>query len=114
MPGLLSPAAHVRPFAEWLLEHDLPALGDERRAAAVGFVVHRVEDLPSPIAAGVAVMAVAARVLLTVPGGRAVLSALTRRPVPGVGEYVRLVRSLGYAYVWDAWPDTRPDGSLPR
>ena len=29
---------------------------------------------------------------------------LARRPVPVLGEYVRLVRSLAYAYVWDTWP----------
>ena len=28
-----------------------------------------------------------------------------------LGEYVRLVRSLAYAYVWETWPDTAPDGA---
>ena len=25
---------------------------------------------------------------------------------PSLGDYVRLLRSLGYAYVWETWPDT--------
>ena len=32
-------------------------------------------------------------------------------PLPLLGEYVRLIRSLGYAYVWETWPQTRPTGA---
>ena len=113
MSGLLSPTEHVRPFADWLLARDLPGLGDERRRDAVGFVARRVDGLPAPMALGVGSIAMVVRVLLAAPGGRAVVGFVAARPLPLVGEYVRLVRSLGYAYVWDAWPDTRSDGSLP-
>ena len=113
MSGLLSPTEHVRPFADWLLARDLPGHGDERRNHPVGFVARRVDGLPAPKALGVGAIALVARVLLVVPGGRAVLGFVARRPLPLVGEYVRLVRSLGYAYVWDAWPDSRSDGSRP-
>ena len=51
--------------------------------------------------------------LLIFPGGTIILGFVARRPLPLAGDYVRLVRSLGYAYVWDAWPDTSPDGSSP-
>ena len=113
MPGLLSPTAHVRPFADWLLARDLPGLDAARRRTTVGFVTRRMDDLPEPIQLGVLLIALAARALLSLPGGTAVLGLATRRPLPLAGEYVRLIRSLGYAYVWDAWPDTAPDGSSP-
>lgn len=112
MPGPLSPSTHVRPFADWLLGRDLPGLEAGRRRAAVDFVSHRVESLPSPIALGVGVIAPCFRALLRIPGGRAVAGFLAAHPVPIAGEYVRLVRSLAYAFVWDEWPDARADGSL--
>jgi hypothetical protein len=113
MSALLSPTEHVRPFADWLLARDLPGLGDDRRRDAVRFVARRVDGLPAPMALGVGAIALVTRALLVVPGGVVVLGFVARRPLPLVGEYVRLVRSLAYAYVWDAWPDTRSDGSRP-
>ncbi len=113
MPGLLSPTPHVRPFADWLLARDLPGLGADRRRATVGFVLRRMDDLPEPMQLGVLFIALAARLLLGFPGGTILLGFVARRPLPLAGDYVRLVRSLGYAYVWDAWPDTSPDGSSP-
>jgi hypothetical protein len=38
--------------------------------------------------------------------------ALSRRPLPLIGEYFRLIRSLSFAYVWETWPDTQPDGGI--
>ena len=113
MSGLLSPTAHVQPFADWLLARDLPGLADARRDETVRFVIRRVDGLPTPMALGVAAIAIVSRAVLAVPGGHALLGALAARPLPVVGEYVRLVRSLGYAYVWDTWPDSRSDGSRP-
>ena len=60
---------------------------------------------------GVTLIAALFRGLLAVPGGGAVVDFLSRTPLPLLGEYVRLVRSLGYAYIFETWPDTRPDGS---
>jgi hypothetical protein len=34
-------------------------------------------------------------------------------PLPFVGEYPRLMRSLGFAYVWEHWPTTTPTGADP-
>ena len=41
------------------------------------------------------------------------LAALSHRPLPLLGEYFRLIRSLSIAYIWEKWPDTQPDGRLP-
>ena len=60
---------------------------------------------------GVTVIAAFFRGLLAVPGGDSVVRFLARAPLPLLGEYVRLVRSLGYAYIFETWPDTRADGS---
>ena len=49
--------------------------------------------------------------LVAVPGGRAVARFLVSKPLPLLGEYPRLIRSLGYAYVWERWPDTLPTGA---
>ncbi len=37
-----------------------------------------------------------------------------RLPVPLLAEFPRLVRSLGYAYIWETWPDTNVDGGTHR
>jgi hypothetical protein len=44
-------------------------------------------------------------------GRRRVVRLLAARPLPVVGDYVRLVRSLTYAYVWETWPATAADGA---
>ena len=36
---------------------------------------------------------------------------LSRTRLPVIAEYFRLVRSLGYAFVWETWPDTASDGT---
>ena len=38
------------------------------------------------------------------------IAVSTRIPLPFVSEYPRLIRSLAFAYVWERWPDTKPDG----
>lgn len=73
--------------------------------------MRRVDGLPSVMRIGVLMIAAVLRVALALPGGAAMLRVLARTPLPLVGEYVRLIRSLGYAYVWETWPDTRPDGA---
>jgi hypothetical protein len=100
----------VSPFAEQLLRRDLPRLPDERRRAVVSFACRRIDDLPSPIRLGVLAVAAVVRVLLVVPGAEPTVRLLAARPLPVVGEYVRLIRSLGYAYIWETWPATAADG----
>jgi len=96
----------VEPFADRLLAADVPSLAAERRGEAVAFVGRRVDVLPSVIRLGVTLIAGLYRVLIAVPGGWHVATRLVERPLPVLGEYPRLVRSLGYAYIWERWPDT--------
>ena len=101
----------VAPVAHEILAIDLPLLPDARRAAAVQFVCLRVDDLPDPTRLAVLAVAVAHRGVLVAPGGRHALRSLAARPVPLAGEFIRLVRSLATAYVWETWPGTGPDGA---
>ncbi|MCU1502821.1 MAG: hypothetical protein JWM12_2175 [Ilumatobacteraceae bacterium] len=96
----------VAPFADRLLAADVPALGVVQRAEVVAFVGRRVDGLPGFIRLGVTGVAAVFRVLLPLPGGWRIVSALSRRPLPLLGEYPRLVRSLAYAYIWERWPQT--------
>ena len=68
--------------------------------------------LPSPMRIGVGVVAVAVAGAGRLVGGGRVVRLLAARPLPVLGEYVRLVRSLGYAYVWETWPATTPTGGV--
>lgn len=60
---------------------------------------------------GVLVIAAVVRVVMLLPGSDVVLRFLARSALPLLGEYVRLIRSLGYAYIWETWPQTRADGA---
>lgn len=103
----------VGPFADRLLALDFPALELARREQAIAFAIRRVDGLPSVMNAGVLLIAALFHLLLKLPGNDAILRFFARTPLPLLGEYVRLVRSLGYAYIFETWPDTRPDGSAP-
>ena len=100
----------VGPFADRLLAFDFPALDDARRGQVVAFVARRVDGIPSVMRIGVIIIATLVRAAIVV-GGDAVVGLLARHHPPVIREYVRLVRSLGYAYIWETWPDTRPDGA---
>jgi hypothetical protein len=101
----------VGPFADRLLALDFPGLEPSRRSEAVDFAVRRVDGLPSIMRFGVLVIGAAVHGLLRLPGTSRTLGFLARTSLPLLGEYVRLVRSLGYAYVFETWPTTRADGS---
>jgi hypothetical protein len=103
----------VGPFAERLLIDDLPKLATERRREVVAFVAHRVDSLPSFTRFGVLAIGSVFRVLLAVPGGWGVARILMKLPLPFVAEYPRLMRSLSFAYVWEHWPTTTPNGDEP-
>ena len=103
----------VGPFADLLLTTDLPQLPADRRAQVVQFVQRRTQSVPSFTRFGVTVISLFYRVLITLPGGRQAARFLMSQPLPLLGEYPRLVRSLGYAYIWERWPDTLPSGA-PR
>ena len=53
------------------------------------------------------------RAVVALPGSGRFVSWLILHPVPLLGEYVRMIRSLAYTYVWERWPLALPDGSLP-
>jgi len=101
----------VGPFADRLLALDLPELDRPRRAEVVAFAARRVDGLPSIMRIGVLIIATLFRVALLVPGSSAFVRFVARTPLPLFGEYVRLIRSLGYAYVWETWPGTQPTGA---
>lgn len=63
---------------------------------------------------GVSAVAFAVGAAARVVGTGRVVAVLRRWPVPLVSEYVRLVRSLAYAHVWEHWPDSGADGGSPR
>jgi hypothetical protein len=100
----------VQPFADRLLANDLPHLDDERRAEVTAFTLRRIDSMPSVVRAGVLAIAAPLRLALALPLRDRVVRFLGAHPLPVAGEYVRLLRSLGYAYVWETWPDTRADG----
>lgn len=101
----------VGPFADRLLTLDLPDLDRGRRNEVVAFATRRVDGLPSVMRIGVLVIAALFRVAVLVPGSDVFVRFVGRTPLPLFGEYVRLLRSLGYAYVWETWPDTLPTGA---
>lgn len=103
----------VAPFADLQLAGELPRLPADRRDEVVRFIERRVRVVPSFTRFGIIVIALAYRALIAVPCGRRAARFVAGRPIPVIGEYPRLIRSLGFAYVWDRWPDTMPDGS-PR
>jgi hypothetical protein len=101
----------VGPFADAVLAADLPLLPADRRAEAVQFVQRRVAVIPSFTRFGVTVIGLLYRGLLVAPRGTTIARFLSSQPLPLLGEYPRLVRSLGYAYIWERWPDTMPNGA---
>ena len=101
----------VEQFADRLLAVDLPALTPERRAKAVSFTGGRIATLPSPMRFGLTIVAFVVAGGARLVGLARVARLLAGRPLPVVGDYVRLVRSLAYTYVWETWPSTGPDGA---
>ena len=101
----------VGPFADLLLIAELPGLSGGRRAEVVEFVQRRANAVPSFTHFGLTMIALLYRGVMAAPGGRRVAQFLSSKPIPLLGEYPRLIRSLGYAYVWERWPDTLPNGA---
>jgi hypothetical protein len=105
------PPGSIARFSDRVVAHDLPALPADRRAQTVAFAGRRIALLPSPIKLGVGIVAIVVDGVGGLVGLGRLVGLLAARPLPLLGEYVRLVRSLTYAYVWDTWPDTEPDGA---
>ncbi len=107
------PPRSVARFADGLLETDLPLLGHDRREETVEFIARRVQVLPSLMRFGVLTIGAVVDAVSLVVGRTAARRFVTNVPLPLVSEYPRLVRSLGYAYIWETWPDTNVDGGRP-
>lgn len=105
------PTRLVAAFSDQVLANDLPALPPDRRAEVVAFAGRRIAGLPSPMKVGVGLVSVIVGAAGRLVGLPRLVRVLAAHPLPVVGDYVRLVRSLGYAYIWETWPTTRPDGS---
>ena len=101
----------VARFADILLAHDLPGLPDRSRSEAVAFIERRVGVLPSVTRFGLVTIAALVGVVLRVAGADRTIALVTAVPLPLLAEYPRLIRSLGYAFVWETWPATQADGT---
>ncbi|MFN3254255.1 MAG: hypothetical protein ACE37B_01035 [Ilumatobacter sp.] len=106
-----APPTAVGRFADWLLGVDLPELPEDRRREVVAFVERRVAVLPSFTRFGVRVIAASVDAIARAVGIDRIGRLVLRLPLPLVSEYPRLVRSLGYAFIWETWPSTAVDGA---
>jgi len=104
----------VARFADGLLAADLPRLPEDRRRDAVDFIGRRLGVLPSITRFGVLVIAAVVHAVGALVGHARVRRLVLRLPLPLLAEYPRLIRSLGYAYIWETWPDTDVDGGANR
>ena len=98
----------VTPFASDLLQHDFCDLDRRVRDETVAFIVRRLEIIPSIARLGVIVIAAVVRLLMLALPLRVCLGLVTR--VPLASEYVRLLRSLAFARIWETEPSTGPTG----
>ena len=110
MSDTVSTSRPVARFADGLLGADLPALAAERRAEAVAFIGRRVRVLPSITRFGVLGIGGFVEGLGMLIGHDRARRIAVSLPLPLLSEYPRLVRSLGYAFIWETWPATTVDG----
>ena len=97
--------------ADGVLRRELPALPEDRRAETVEFVCRRARSVPGPLRLGVMVLSIAASVGIGRFGEERTVTFLSSTGLPFVGELARMVRSLGFAFIWETWPSTSPDGA---
>ena len=98
-------------FADRLITLELPDLPPSARLETVAFVCRRASQVPSPLRLGVMVLTLGVGVAQRLAGIDRTTRFLRNSTLPFVGELPRMVRSLGFAYVWETWPDTSPTGS---
>ena len=113
MSGKVNTPSTVARFADGLLSNELPLLSDDRRREAIDFIGRRVHVLPSLTRFGVLLIGRVVDIAGMVIGHANVRRLVTTVPIPLLAEYPRLVRSLGFAYVWETWPDTTVEGGRP-
>jgi hypothetical protein len=109
----LRPSGPFGRFADDLLQLELPDLPDARRLETVTFVCRRADQIPTPLRLGIIVLTFAVGLAQRALGLRRTTGLLRSTPLPLIGELARMVRSLGFTYVWETWPDTTPTGARP-
>lgn len=109
--GPLRPDGPFGRFAAELLAVELPDLPDERRVSTVEFVCRRAAQVPAPLRLGIMVLSVLVGVARRCIGAERTTAFLRSTSLPFVGELARMVRSLGFAFVWETWPSTQPAGA---
>lgn len=109
---LLSIEGPFGAFADRLLALELPDLPDDRRAETVAFVCGRCQAVPSPLRLGIGTLTVAVGLSQRVLGNGRTTTLLQGTPLPFVGDLARMVRSLGFTFVWESWPATSPTGAV--
>ena len=98
-------------FADALLATELPDLPEPRRSATVEFVCRRANEVPTPLRLGVSLLSIGTGVGIRLLGIDRTTAFLQRTSLPFVGELARMVRSLGFAYIWETWPASSPTGA---
>ena len=99
-------------FANCLLTIELPDLPDPVRAETVAFVCRRANQMPSPLRIGLLLICTAVGLGQRVAGLDRTTRFLQGSRLPLLGELPRMVRSLGFAFIWETWPDTAPSGAM--
>jgi hypothetical protein len=90
---------------------ELPYLPAARRTETVAFVCRRAAQVPTPLRLGLIGLALAVGVAQRMLGPSRTVAFLRGTSLPFVGELARLVRSLGFTYVWETWPSTTASGA---
>jgi hypothetical protein len=99
-------------FADRLLTAELPDLPPDRRGDTVAFVCRRADQIPSPLRLGVTLLVVVIGLVQRMIGLERTTSFLRATSFPLVGELARMVRSLGFTYIWETWPASSPTGGV--
>lgn len=111
IPSPLRPTGSFGRFADDLLTIELPDLAPDRRAETVAFVCRRAAQVPTPLRLGIVALAVGTGAARRLVGTSRTVAFLRGTSLPFVGELSRLVRSLGFTYVWETWPSTTASGA---
>lgn len=111
IPSPLRPSGPFGRFADDLLSTELPDLPADRRAETVSFVCRRAAQVPTPLQLGVITLSVGVGGMQRLLGHPRTVGFLRGTSLPFVGELARLVRSLGFTYVWETWPTTTESGA---
>ena len=112
MSGQLTSDGALGQFADCLLTIELPELPQPARAETVAFVCRRANQMPSPLKLGLALVCTGVGIAQRAAGLERTTRFLQGSRLPLLGELPRMVRSLGFAFIWETWPDTSPEGGL--